>query len=134
MFKVMKTLIKENVGCLGIFFLMTILLSNFGCATPNPLAGWTYKPFPGWENPPSAHNTNHLDSAVVDDYRKFISDQHLDLLSAITGFYEDGKGQTAIGFQAFPPNKNATWSYVLIYDKKNTRIKVIKFGYHKFES
>ncbi|MGH7939814.1 MAG: hypothetical protein ACREFR_01925 [Limisphaerales bacterium] len=101
---------------------------------PDPLKGWTFKPFPGWEVPPYGHNTNHLDSAVVDDYQKFIADQHLGLSGPITGFYEDAMGRHAVEFVAFPPNQNATWNYVLIYDKESRRAKTIRYTYVKYKS
>jgi hypothetical protein len=58
----------------------------------------------------------------------------LHLFGAITGFYEDGAGQHAVEFVAFPPDENATWNYVLIYDKENKRIKEIKYGYTRYQS
>ena len=99
-----------------------------------PLKGWTFKPFPGWETPPYGHNTNHLDQTIVDDYEGFIKEKKLFLSGAITGFYEDGTGQHAVQFEAFPPSENATWQYVLIYDKENKRIKTIRCNYHRYMS
>jgi hypothetical protein len=118
--------------------LIAIFACITGCAklesTRDPLAGWTFRPFPGWEAPPYGHNTNHLDKAISDDYQSFISTNKLATFSAITGFYEDGTGQHAIEFEAFPPSQNATWHYVLIYDKENKRVKLMKYDYRSFQS
>jgi hypothetical protein len=151
----MKTPIKNSIK--HFLFIFSILLAATFCITgcetsktlwakfwfsggtapkpaPDPLAGWTFKPFPGWEVPPYGRNTNHLDKVVIDDYQDFIGNEHLDLFGAITGFFEDSTGRHAVEFQAFPPGKNATWNYVLIYDKENKKVKVIKYGYRKFHS
>ena len=100
----------------------------------DPLKGWTFKPLPGWEMPPYGHNTNHLDKTITDDYQDFIKKNGLAPDGAITGFYEDGKGQHAVEFAAFPPDQNATWNYVLIYDNENKRIKVIKWNHVRYQS
>jgi uncharacterized protein YceK len=97
-----------------------------------PLKSWTFKPFPGWELPPYGHNTNHLDQAIIDDYEGFIKEKHLNLFGAVTGFYVDGTGQHAVQFTAFPPGENATWQYVLIYDKENKRVKTIRCNYRRY--
>jgi hypothetical protein len=120
-------------------FIICFLLAAFilgGCATssPNPLAGWSFKPFPGWGANHNGHNNNVLDKAITDDYQDFIAKNKLDLVGAITGFFEDGTEQHAIQFLASPPNQNAAWTYVLIYDKQNKRIKAMKYGYHGFRS
>jgi hypothetical protein len=121
-----------------VCFLLAMFLCGFGCSssklTPDPLASWTFKPLPGWETPPYGHNTNHLDKAISDDYQDFIAKNNLRLFGAITGFYEGGTRQHAVEFTAFPPDSNATWNYVLIYDTTNKRIKLIKYGYTKYQS
>jgi hypothetical protein len=102
--------------------------------SPDPLAGWIFRPFPGFETPPYGYNTNHLDKIITDDYQDFITKNKLSTSGAITGFFEDETGQHAVGFEAFPPNENATWHYVLIYDKDNRRIKVIRYDYRSIQS
>jgi hypothetical protein len=71
---------------------------------------------------------------VVDDYQKFISHEHLGLSDVIKGFYEDGTGRHAVEFVAFPPNQNATWNYVIIYDKENKRSKIVRYNHIKYQS
>jgi hypothetical protein len=132
----MKSLINNFPSYLGVLFLAAVFLGAFGCATskptPGPLAGWTFRSFPGWDLNPN--NKNHLDKAIIEDYEKFISDQHLDLFGGIAGFYEDGMGRHAVEFQAFPPGENATWNYVLIYDKENKRIRTIRYNHIRYQS
>ena len=96
---------------------------------PDPLASWTFYSFPGWGPNPNGHNNNILNSTITIDYENFIKTNNLGLMGAITGYYEDGNGQHAIEFVASPPKLNATWNYVLIYDKDNKRTKVIKYNY-----
>jgi hypothetical protein len=122
----------------AVYFLLAMFLCGFGCSsfkpTPDPLASWTFKPFPGDELPPYGHNTNHLDKVIIDDYQSFINTNKLIGGGGPAGFYEDGTGQHAVEFVAFPPGENATWNYVLIYNKENQRIKVIKYGYTRYQS
>lgn len=136
--KPMKSIIKHQAQscivlalCAGIFF---------GCqCSPSkpkadPLVGWTFKPFPGWELPPYGHNTNHIDNAITENYQAFIKEHQLNIFGSITGFFENDAGQHAIKFTAFPPGENATWDYVLIYDKSNKRIKVLRYNYARYQS
>jgi hypothetical protein len=108
-----------------------------GCATPrqnpDPLNGWTFRQFDAFVTSLDRHHY-HLDKAIIDDYQGFITKNKLSTLDAITGFYEDGTGQHAVRFVAFPNNQKATWQYVIIYDKENQRIRVIKYGYRRFPS
>ena len=48
-------------------------------------------------------------------------------------FFEDGMGQHAVEFEAFEHKKNASWHYVLIYDKQNKRINIIKYDYARYQ-
>jgi hypothetical protein len=134
----MKAHMKNSISnFLFAVALFAMLISGCSCSapklTPDPLAGWTFKPFPGSELPPYGHNTNHLDRAIIDDYQNFINTDKL-IGGGPAGFYEDGMGQHAVEFVAFPPGQNATWNYVLIYNKENKRIKVIKYGYDRRQS
>jgi|GEM_PF-1316309 len=135
----MKTQFQNLIIKFAPVFLMLVTMFICGCGcntaktTPDPLAGWTFKPFPGSELPPYGHNTNHLDKVIIDDYQNFIKTNGL-LGGGPAGFYEDGMGQHAVRFEAFPPDENASWQYVLIYDKENKRIKEIKYGYDRRQS
>jgi hypothetical protein len=134
----MKTPINNSAKCFWLIYpiLLAALVWTAGCATqtPDPLAGWTFRPFPGFEMPPYGHNTNHLNKAITENYQDFIAKNKLDTLGAITGFFENGTGQYAVGFRAFDNNHNAYWHYALFYEKENRRTKVIKYGYHRFMS
>ncbi len=134
----MKTIVRWSSFTAVALALCVTIIFGCGCSSskpvPDPLAGWTFKPFPGWEIPPYRYNTNHLDKAVIDDYQKFISDRRLNPFGAITGFYEDGTGRHAVDFQAFPPGENATWNYVLIYDKENRRARTIRYNHIEYQS
>lgn len=115
--------------------LLAILIWTAGCATqkPDPLTGWTFREFDEYLPIRDQHHYS-LDNAVTEDYQDFITRNKLNLLGAITGFYEDGTGQHAVKIVAFPPNQNSVWHYALIYDKDNKRIKIIKYGYYRFQS
>jgi hypothetical protein len=129
----MKARIKNLVSQFGLtlFTLLAAVFLIVGCATTDPLAdssvNWTFKPFPGFEFGPQGHNTNHLDRAIIDDYEGYIKKHDLFTVGAITGFYEDGAGQHAVKFRASYALAPARY-YVLIYNKENKRIKVIKYG------
>jgi hypothetical protein len=115
-------------------FLLAMFLCAFGCSsskpTPDPLAGWTFRGF-DYYLPPFQQHHYQLDKAITDDYQDFIAKNKLFLAGAVTGFYEDGTGQRAVEFEAFPPGENTSWHYVLIYNKENKRIKLIKYGYDR---
>jgi hypothetical protein len=120
---------------LTFYAFVAALVCVIGCATTTePLNGWTFLPFPGWGANPNGHNNNVLDKAIVDDYKGYIAQNKLDLLGAITGFLEDGSGQRAIEFEALSPGRNAAWHYAIIYNNENKRVKVIKYGHHRFQS
>jgi hypothetical protein len=122
---------------LSNWVLLACLVSLTGCAVferhSDPLAGWTFYSFPNL-GPPYLYKTKPLDQAIIDDYQSYIKKNDLYLQGAIGGFYEDGAGQRAVGFTAFPPQKNATWNYVLIYDNQDKRVKVIRYGYVRYQS
>jgi hypothetical protein len=111
--------------------LMAIFVFGFGCNTSkpetDPLAGWTLRGFDDYLPSLQQHHY-HLDKAITDDYQDFVKKNELQA-APVTGFYEDGTGQHAIRFEAFPRGQNASWQYVLIYDKESKRIKVLKYGY-----
>ena len=98
-----------------------ILLAAFvlvtGCVThrPDPLAGW---------KPDFSRQTSQV---IVDDYQDYIHK----LPPRQSGFvgsvewFEDGTGQHAIDIGIGVNGR--WWRHVLIYDKDNKRIKVIKY-------
>jgi hypothetical protein len=120
----------------ALCFIVAATLWVAGCATSSldPLADWTFRPFPGWGVNPNGHNNNTLDKVITDDYQDFILKHKLSVAGAISGFFEDGTGRHAVKFDTYVPNQNATLTYALIYDKDNKRTKVIKFDYHRYQS
>ena len=105
-------------------------------ASQEPLKGWTFVPFPPSRTLKAGSSTNQLDQTVVDDYTAFIKEKKLyvDLVYDIRGFYEDGAGRRAVQFEAFPPDQNASFLYVLIYDKNNKRVRAIRCNRKAYHS
>jgi hypothetical protein len=106
--------------------LLAAFVCGLGCTStrPDPLAGWTFHAFEGFEMPPYGHNHYHNPQAISDDYDAYLKQNGFFTVGALTGLYEDGTGQHAARFQA---GKDGTyWDCILIYDKDNKRIKVIK--------
>ena len=97
----------------------------------NPIADWKYRPFDNYA-PPYERTHYHLDQAIVEDYQNFIADKKKFPYppNTITGFFEDGKGQRAVALRI--GIDGTSWVYVLIYDRDNKRVKVIKYvdGYY----
>ena len=102
-------------------------------AAPNPVAGWNFRTFDQFATPRDQHHYS-LDKSIARDYEGFIAKEKLSLLGAVTGFFEDGKGQHAVEFEALRPNENSSWRYVLIYDKRNNRSKVVKCDHRRYQS
>jgi hypothetical protein len=101
-------------------FLLAAFVWVAGCATqsPDPVAGWKFC---------YSDNPIRSNKAVIDDYQDYIRNlPHHDrqFVGSINSL-EDGTGQHAITIQE---GINGTyWIHVLIYDKDNKRIKVIKY-------
>lgn len=111
------------------FLFAAIVLA--GCATQrtDPLAGWTFREFDQFAVASQQHHYQ-LDKSVADDYQNFIAKNNLDLIGAITGFYEDGTGRHAVEFEGY--KNHTSWHYVLIYNKDNKRINLIKYNRSRF--
>jgi hypothetical protein len=126
----MKTQFKNLINNFAQIFLMlmAMFVLGFGCnaskPTPDPLAGWKTD----FHEQPS--------QAIEKDYHDFIQKLQSEGNgpAAANGFLEDGTGQHAIVLEIFEYNKNASWQYALIYDKEDKIIKVIKYGYRKYQS
>ena len=134
----MKQLFKYSIRY-SVFVLALSRAVIFGCTCaapknePDPLSGWTFRTFDEY-SVPGKEGQYHLEKSVTNDYGAFIKTNNLNVFGAITGFFEDGAGQRAVEFEAFPPGQNASWRYVLIYSKDNQRIKVIQYGYKRYQS
>ena len=103
--------------------LLIAFVCAVGCATrtPDPLAGW--------KGGTTAYEGNPYDKTITDDYRNhiqklppaeknFISDVEI-------RFFEDGTGRGAVKIEV--GLNGIWWEHVLIYDKDNKRVKVIKY-------
>lgn len=80
----------------------------------------------------------NLDSnkAISDDYKDYLQKLPANQKGYIGPmfFYENEAGEHAVNIQIFEGNKNASWQHVLIYDKNNKRLKVVRYDYVKYES
>jgi hypothetical protein len=124
----MKTQFKNPINNFGliVLMLMSMFIFGFGCNSskpaPDPLAGWKSL---GFESP---------NKVITDDYQDYIQQHNMKGYAGPIQFFEDAAGQHAVEFEAFEHDKNASWHYVLIYDKENKRLKVIKYEYAKYQS
>jgi uncharacterized protein YfbU (UPF0304 family) len=124
----MKKTIKQYMCYCGFIFVLagTII---FGCrcstskSASNPLAGWHFED----QNP---------NQAIEKDYRDYIQNLSPEERKyvGIIHFLKDETGQHAVSIEVFENKRNASWQHALIYDKQDKRIKVIKYGYRKYES
>ena len=126
--KIMKTLMKNPARYLKIFLLAAIFLSAFGCAcwkpAPDPLAGFYIDAF----------QTADSNKLIADDYKEYIQSLSLkrkDFVGSVD-FLESRTGQHAVDIKIGINGK--WWEHILIYDKDNTRIKVIKYRNGGYES
>ena len=81
----------------------------------DPLAGW------------KVDLDHDPDQAILNDYQAYINDLAPKLKNGVgpMQYLEDGSGQHAI-LIAIAQN-GTDWGHVLIYDKNNKRIKIIKY-------
>ena len=75
-----------------------------------------------------------LNKAIRDDYQSYIQKLPPDEKKFVGGIhlFEDGTGQNAVRIEV---NLNGTrWAHVLIYDKENNRVNLIKYASGKYKS
>lgn len=99
--------------------LLAALALCFGCSVfthgSDPLAGW------------NADTGGDSDPAIKQDYQNYIAALPLKERNSVGGFsfFRDETGKHAVRFETGV--RSTSWAHVLIYDKENRRIKVIKY-------
>jgi hypothetical protein len=115
----------------SFILLVATLVLSAGCepkSEPDPVAGW--KKFGSFAGFPATDTGYRLDATIMADYQAYISslspDEKAETKSgALLYFCEDGNGQHAI--QVVMAINGNYWTHVLIYDKSNKRVKLIKY-------
>ena len=110
-----------NIIRLPIWILLAALLGGCGgcqTKTPDPLAGWKVL---------FSRDYEKFDKAITDDYQDYIQKLPPKERNGVgpISYFEDGTGQHAVRIEI--AINGTDWAHVLIYDKNNKRIKVIKF-------
>jgi hypothetical protein len=111
-----------KVSRLAVYILMMVVICGPGCVSPTPVPD----PLAGWKV-----ELNHRpDQTIVKDYQDYIqetlSGKGYFIDENNIWFFKDGSGQHAIKIEI---PLNGVWrEHVLIYDKDNKRIKVIKYA------
>jgi hypothetical protein len=111
-----------NITRFAFFILLAASVCWTGCemfaSHTNPIAGWKLC----WSQDPSK-----LDKAIRDDYQDYInklSPKERMWIGPIM-LSEDGTGQHAVTIEI--AWYGTDWDHVLIYDKNNKRVKVVKY-------
>jgi hypothetical protein len=105
--------------------LLAAFVSVVGCvqkATPDPLVGWKLD----FKKP---------DQAIEKDFQDYLHTLPANESGYYQGpifFYEDGTGEHAFRVETNPNNER--WYHVLIYDKENKRIRLIKYCEGRIQS
>ena len=127
--KFMKASRDNSISRLGLICLVLFiaLFCIFGCAAPKPTAN----PLVGWRV--LYRYDNEILGQITADSHAYINNlpQELRIGVGPIHYFEDDTGQHAVRFETGA--KGVSWSYVLIYDINNNRIKVIKYvsGYYR---
>ena len=84
----------------------------------NPIAGWKIL---------FSRDSDNLNQSIKDDYNAYIKALPSDERNGIgpIQFFEDGTGQHAVRIEI--AQNGTDWAHVLIYDKDNKRVRVVKF-------
>lgn len=105
--------------CVVFIVLSAALFWETGCATrtPNPLAGWQFSRLDNFDSIPE----------IAEDYHSYINNLPRKERTNIgpIQFFEDNTGQHAVRMEI--ALNGTDWAYVLIYNKENKRVKVIKY-------
>ena len=112
--------IKINRLGLTVLAMLSVLVLSVGCVGwyvhhPDPLAGW----HTASKNP---------DQSIVNDYQNYIHtlSPEEQKFATVDYYFEDGAGQHAVEITIGLNHTN--WRHILIYDKDNKRIKIIKYA------
>jgi hypothetical protein len=125
----MKGKIKYLLKYSGLFLALSAMFV-FGCR--NKTSSPVVDPLIGWKV-----DFNHQpDPMIMKDCQDYVKDlpPKGDKLTALGQFYEDGTGQHALTIEVFEHNQNASWLYILIYDKDNKRVNAIKYRHNRYQS
>ena len=107
-------------------FLLAALGGLAGCTVPrpDPLAGYHFCSLKNLQS----------NEAINDDYKNYIQNLHLGKRSFIGAldYFENESGQHAVDIKVGVDDM--WWEHVIIYNKENRRIKVIKYPNGHYES
>ena len=109
--------------------LIAAAFSMVGCAVPKPAPD----PLAGWR-PLFSNEEQIVGDAIKSDYGNYIqklSQSEKNGLGPIF-LFADETGQHAIKFQVAV--NGVDWAHVIIYDRDNKRVKVIKYLYAYYQS
>ena len=124
----MRTRLKNSVERFGFLVLFATLFWVVGCASPKPIPD----PLVGFHV--AVFFTPDSNKTITDDYKAYIktlSPEEQKFAGPIE-FFEDGTGQHAVLIHI---GINGTWwQHVLIYDKDNKRIKMVKYSRGGYQS
>ena len=125
----MRTMLKG--GIVPSFLLLAALVCTSSCTTVRHSS-----PLEGWKGGTTAYEGCPYGKAIIDDYRNYIEKlprkERYYVSDFDIRFFEDGTGQHAV--QISIPLNGVWREHVLIYDKDNKRIKVIKYASGRYAS
>jgi hypothetical protein len=119
----MKKQIKHFWLILPIWLIAIVL--PVGCAS-------RAYPLKDWQS--SSLQSLQSNKAISDDYQNYVHRLPLDMRQAVgpVDFFEDTRGQHAVRITIA---LNGTWlEHILVYDKENKRINLIKYSPGKYRS
>ena len=125
----MKKIIKYSNYFGIVLAICVMVISGCSCSAPKP----TPDPLVGWQKD---YTPDPSDQIIEKDYKNYIqtlSPEEKKYLGPYpASFFKDGTGQHAV--QITIGINNTVSRHVLIYDKDNKRIKVIKYASGNYAS
>lgn len=122
----MKKIVKYSNYFKFILAICAMVISGCSCSAPKPEPD----PLAGWQKDFSPQ----LDPAIAKDCQDYIQKlpPNERSLARINGYFNDGTGRHAVQIEVA---LNGTWwRHILMYDKANKQIKVIKYSFGKYRS